>query len=68
MTDEIRIKRVDKLAASIQKRLREEHDIYDGLVKFNVVRDPAPRVVSVEQCTGLFSQLYSDARKEDLSG
>lgn len=60
---EVRIRRADRLPASIQKEL----GIYDGLVEINVVENSPKRIVSIKQTNTLFSERLKEAyEKEQL--
>lgn len=56
--EEIRLRRADKLPASVQKDL----NIYDGLVSIEVVRRSPKAVQAVKPASALFSKLFIDAR------
>lgn len=60
MTEEIKLKRADKLPASVQK----QYDIFDGIVQIEVVRNSPKRVESVKPATALFSELFLKARSQ----
>lgn len=57
MVEEIRIRRADKLPASVQKEL----EIYDGLVEIEVVRNSPKQVNTVKQANAMFSDIFVKA-------
>ena len=59
MSEEIKIKRIDQLPASVRKELAEK-DIIDGLVEFKIKQNSPKEVVSTSQALKLPSQLLEE--------